>query len=538
MNELGKLKKSFSLISQQLNEIETYFGDIGVKGQALDAFGKPFLDDLNKYAERCKSVCNGLKEEAIELKSKMKEDIQANAFEISELCAYLGIDSVQFSLNEGLSLYESLEELKKIVNHLERMKIALELEKYMRIYLEYKELVDEMKLNDHLTDDQKKIYDMNVEKERIFPTEQTLDFISELKVLKENNKAECMKLCSSLKTILNRLNIPFSDEPLVYRTSDDDVFIQQPTVELLRSKLFKYQVLRKTKLKQIRQSVKDEIDSVWAAGHFTEEFKKTCSAYHKEHHNNDKNNNNNNNTDHNDDDDDEEEKEIAALEGYLEKCKCISAKLIPLNEKIESYEETWRELEEVEARLSDPNKFQNRGGKLLKDENLKKKILTILPKNESDIKKELEELKEEFGYMHSMSSSSFADSCDRKWINYHDKKNGEAVNRHRTKMETMNHELRYGSKPAPVNKRHVAWNYPKTTDDIKKKPAPLKSHNPSTHKHLVYGLTRYASKESLVSQPTSLPSHRALQQIPDSTDDDAVDGDLMNVSAYSDGAES
>lgn len=122
----------------------------------------------------------------------------------------------------------------------------------------------------------------------------------------------------------------------------------------------------------------------------------------------------------------ENEEELCELEEYLFKMQMIASKLVSIDEKIKTHLNQFQELEEVEVkqffslfiiilslsiiifslsvitfspskivspvflspfhfllrqeRSNDPDKFLNRGGRMLKDEALKKKLLHSLPK--------------------------------------------------------------------------------------------------------------------------------------------------------------
>ena len=72
---------------------------------------------------------------------------------------------------------------------------------------------------------------------------------------------------------------------------------------------------------------------------------------------------------------------LSAHESELDRMKGFYRDHVDLFKMIAKREDLWKKMLEAEARANDPNRFfQNRGGQLLKEEKMRKKVEKDLPK--------------------------------------------------------------------------------------------------------------------------------------------------------------
>ena len=74
----------------------------------------------------------------------------------------------------------------------------------------------------------------------------------------------------------------------------------------------------------------------------------------------------------------------------------------------------WEKWEEMECKESDPNRFDNRGGKLLKEEKERKKISRDLPKCEEAIVKEISTWENDTGRIFTVYGHKFSDYLNQQ----------------------------------------------------------------------------------------------------------------------------
>ncbi|XP_072570386.1 protein regulator of cytokinesis 1 isoform X2 [Paramormyrops kingsleyae] len=82
---------------------------------------------------------------------------------------------------------------------------------------------------------------------------------------------------------------------------------------------------------------------------------------------------------------------LARHEEELSRVKAWQEKARPLLEILEKWEKTWALFQDFEKKASDPNRFNNRGGALLKEEKERVKVQKMLPKLEEELKVAVEE---------------------------------------------------------------------------------------------------------------------------------------------------
>ena len=74
----------------------------------------------------------------------------------------------------------------------------------------------------------------------------------------------------------------------------------------------------------------------------------------------------------------------------------------------------WNKWEETECQEQDPNRFDNRGGKLLKEEKIRKKIARDLPKMEESVFKEIEVWEKETEKIFTVYGHKFSDYINQQ----------------------------------------------------------------------------------------------------------------------------
>ncbi|KAG8188749.1 hypothetical protein JTE90_023092 [Oedothorax gibbosus] len=88
---------------------------------------------------------------------------------------------------------------------------------------------------------------------------------------------------------------------------------------------------------------------------------------------------------------------LEAHEGEVEKWKKYQAKADLILKKIEKRQQLWEMMVVFENKASDPSRFKNRGGNLLKEEKQRKKVQKDLPALEEEIFRDIDSLKEKDG---------------------------------------------------------------------------------------------------------------------------------------------
>ncbi|KAH8419695.1 hypothetical protein KR009_001114, partial [Drosophila setifemur] len=154
-----------------------------------------------------------------------------------------------------------------------------------------------------------------------------------------------------------------TDEYAMRRVRDSTEYTQR-TYDVLREELLRCQALRRQNLKTFIEQLRLEIKEWWDLTLKSQQERKRFSNYYNDWYN-------------------EDLLELHELE--LDDLKTFYNKNKGIFDLYESRAELWTRMVALEAKASEPNRFNNRGGQLLKEEKERKAITSKLPKIEQQI---------------------------------------------------------------------------------------------------------------------------------------------------------
>nr|XP_017002379.2 LOW QUALITY PROTEIN: protein regulator of cytokinesis 1 [Drosophila takahashii] len=154
-----------------------------------------------------------------------------------------------------------------------------------------------------------------------------------------------------------------TDEYAKRRVRESTSYTQR-TYDILREELQRCQALRRQNLKTFIEQLRLEIKEWWDLTLKSQQERKRFSNYYNDWYN-------------------EDLLELHELE--LDDLKTFYNRNKDIFDLYESRAELWARMEALEAKASEPNRFNNRGGQLLKEEKERKAITSKLPKIEQQI---------------------------------------------------------------------------------------------------------------------------------------------------------
>ncbi|ODM97855.1 Protein regulator of cytokinesis 1 [Orchesella cincta] len=92
--------------------------------------------------------------------------------------------------------------------------------------------------------------------------------------------------------------------------------------------------------------------------------------------------------------------------------------------KIQKRETMWTKLRELEAKASDPSRFNNRGGSLLKDQNMHNYLMKNLPKLETELTNLAQKFEEEHGKKMKILGEEIPSMIEKDWKAFKEGKSG------------------------------------------------------------------------------------------------------------------
>ncbi|KAK1327829.1 hypothetical protein QTO34_012737 [Cnephaeus nilssonii] len=139
--------------------------------------------------------------------------------------------------------------------------------------------------------------------------------------------------------------------------------------------------------------------------------------------------------------------EVVRLRNYFEVHK-------ELFEGVQKWEESWKLFLEFERKASDPSRFTNRGGNLLKEEKQRARLQKTLPKLEEELKAQIELWEQKHSTAFVVHGQKFMDYVTEQWEMHRLEKERAKQERVQLKNKKQTEtEMLYGSTPRTPNKR-------------------------------------------------------------------------------------
>lgn len=126
-----------------------------------------------------------------------------------------------------------------------------------------------------------------------------------------------------------------------------------------------------------------------------------------------------------------------------------------LFEGVHQWEEGWRLFQDLEKKATDPTRFTNRGGNLLKEERQRTELHKSLPKLEKKLTKEIEAWESEQGQEFLISGQKFMQYVEEQWEMHHADKEKEKQERQLKKSQQTEEDMLYGTSVRTPSKRRL-----------------------------------------------------------------------------------
>ncbi|KAJ8396736.1 hypothetical protein AAFF_G00015740 [Aldrovandia affinis] len=120
---------------------------------------------------------------------------------------------------------------------------------------------------------------------------------------------------------------------------------------------------------------------------------------------------------------------------------------------VQRWEDGWRLFLELEKKATDPSRFTNRGGNLLKEEKQRTDLLKSLPKLEKKLKGQMEVWEQEQGRDFLVRGQHFLQFVEEQWERHRTEKEREKLERHLKKSRQMEEDMLYGTAVRTPSKR-------------------------------------------------------------------------------------
>ncbi|KAM8973666.1 protein regulator of cytokinesis 1 isoform 2-T2 [Pelodytes ibericus] len=258
------------------------------------------------------------------------------------------------------------------------------------------------------------------------------ELLFQLEEQKTKNQVLCEELRSKILELWDRLQVPEEERSAfsVYMKNGSKGKI----IKALQEEVDRLQKLKMQNIKNVIEVIRTELASYWDKCFCSQDQRLAFAAYYDE--------------DYSEDLLCLHDAEIGRIKHYYEVHK-------EMFEGVQKWEENWRLFLEFDKKATDPNRFTNRGGNLLKEEKQRAKIQKMLPKLEDELRARIAGWEQEQDQEFFVNGKKFMDYVTEQWEQFHLEKEKEKQERQMKKNRQLEEEMFYGSAPKTPNKRRV-----------------------------------------------------------------------------------
>ncbi|KAM8860679.1 protein regulator of cytokinesis 1-like isoform 1-T1 [Synchiropus picturatus] len=251
----------------------------------------------------------------------------------------------------------------------------------------------------------------------------------------KDRKAEKERHCSALRTkvqeLWERLKVPQAERDMV---SEHMVNSKRKNIEALQTELQHLELLKMQSMKSVIESIRVEIAALWEKCFYSKDQQQAFSHYLSD--------------DFTETLLDLHEHEVRTLKTYFEDHKELFV-------GVAKWQNNWTVYLELDRKASDPSRFNNRGGNLLKEEKQRNDLAKSLPKLEKNLKAQIDVWEQEHGREFYVNGQKFLEYVQQQWEQHHAEKEKEKMDRQMKKTKMIQEEMLYGTVKTP-SKRRVA----------------------------------------------------------------------------------
>ncbi|XP_045544773.1 protein regulator of cytokinesis 1b isoform X3 [Salmo salar] len=279
--------------------------------------------------------------------------------------------------------------------------------------------------------------------------------LGQLEERKAENQAVCEAHREKIQELWDRLQVPQEERELF---SEHMVASKKKNLDALEAEGRRLMELKRLNMRNVTEAIRSEIAGLWEKCFFSSDQQQAFVPYFSN-------------------DFTEEllglhEAEILRLKQHYEEHK-------ELFEGVHSWEESWRLFLELEEKATDPSRFTNRGGNLLKEEKQKAELHKSLPKLEKKLKAQIDAWEQDQAREFLVNGQKFLQFVEEQWELHHIKKENEKLERQLKKSKQIEVDMLYGTAVrTPTKRRFLGTTTPSKTRKVPSVRTPGRSKPP------------------------------------------------------------
>lgn len=299
------------------------------------------------------------------------------------------------------------------------------------------------------------------------------DNITSLKLLLcqlEQRKADNEVMCEShrerIQLLWDRLQVPQEEREAF---NEHMVASRKRNLEALQAEVQRLEELKLLNIHNVTDALRSEIAVLWEKCFFSTEQRQAFAPYFSE-------------------DFTEEllnlhDAEVQRLKQHYEDHKVLF-------DGVHQWEESWSLFQELEKKATDPTRFANRGGNLLKEEKQRSELVKSLPKLENKLKAQIDAWENEQDREFQVNGQKFMQYVEEQWELHRVEKEKKKVERHLKKSRQTEEDMLYGTTVrTPTKRRFLGTTTPNKTQKICNATASISSAISNSTMRSVYGGT-------------------------------------------------
>ncbi|XP_069581721.1 protein regulator of cytokinesis 1b [Brachyistius frenatus] len=319
------------------------------------------------------------------------------------------------------------------------------------------------------------------------------DNIASLKLLLcqlEERKAENEELCEAqreqMQRLWERLQVPQEE-----RAAFDEHMVasRRRNLEALRAEVRRLEELKLLNIRNVTDAIRSEITALWEKCFFGAEQQRAFAPYFSE---------------------DFTEELLNRHDAEIQRLKQHYEEHRELFDGVHSWEESWRLFLELEKKATDPTRFTNRGGNLLKEEKQRSELHKSLPKLEKKLKAQIDAWEAEQNREFLVNGQKFLQYVEEQWELHRVEKEKEKMERHLKKSKQTEEDMLYGTAVrTPTKRRFLGTTTPNKTRKLFNATSSISSGTSNSTMRSVYGGT--VCRSPVLRPPLSANKGAALR---------------------------
>ncbi|XP_074090150.1 protein regulator of cytokinesis 1-like isoform X1 [Macrotis lagotis] len=268
------------------------------------------------------------------------------------------------------------------------------------------------------------------------------DLLHQLEVLRAENEIVCEELYYQIQKFWDKLQVPYEEREALAKLMTGSMLKRR---KVLQSEADRLEELKIKNLKKVIETVREELALYWEKCFYSQEQREAFAPYYDENYS-------------------EtllqlHDAEVVQLKHYYEVHR-------ELFESVHKWEENWKLFLEFERKASDPSRFTNRGGNLLKEEKQRAKLQKTFLKLEEELKAQIELWEHKYSKDFVVNGQKFMEYVMEQWEMHHLEKEKAKQERHLKKNQQIEVEMFYGSTSRIPSKKEGSGS--KTTGKVLK----------------------------------------------------------------------